>query len=134
MNGLLHVLTVFFGLLCLLGGVGGVGGTLIGTFFGVSAGALGGILVNVLLTIALPGIPGMYGSGSVGRWFCLSLPAGALGGTAGTLISTTIGGIVGALPGMLIGGLVAAGGTFFLQKVIPDWKRDRRTWPAARSR
>jgi len=116
-----------------LGGVGGVGGTLAGTFLGLGAGAIVGALVNVLVGIVRPGIPGMYGSGSLLRWFSFSVPASALGTAVGFLL-TKLGGMWILPLAMLIGGLVAGISTFYLQKLIPDWKRKAQDKAAGRSK
>src|SRR5262249_14691393 len=110
--GFIHFMQVFLGMLCLLGGAPAAGGALIGTFFGLSAGFIGGAALNVIMVMAMPGIPTMYGSGTLLRWFCFSLPAGALGSVAGTVVSTAIGGIPGVVLGMLLGGLLASGASF----------------------
>jgi len=125
-RGVIHFLQVFLGMLCILGGAPASGGALVGTFLGLTAGIIGGAISNVIMVMAMPGIPAMYGSGTLLRWFCFSLPAGALGSVTGTVLSTAIGGIPGAVIGMLLGGLLASGGSFFLQRRIPDWKMEKR--------
>src|SRR5262249_392384 len=112
-------------MLCLLGGAPAAGGALVGTFLGLTAGIIGGAAFNVIMIIALPEIPSMYGSGSLLRWFCFSLPAGALGSAVGTVLSSAIGGVPGVVLGMLLGGLLASGVSFYLQRRIPDWKRKK---------
>ena len=123
MSGLIHFLQVFVGMMCMLGGTPAVGGVLVGTLFGLPAGLIAGVLFNILMIIAMPGIPRMYGSGSLVRWFCFTLPAGAVGSAIGTVLSIAIGGVLGIFLGMLVGGLIAGVGSFFLQRLIPDWQQ-----------
>src|SRR5262249_42974643 len=123
MPGVIHFLQVFVGMMCMLGGTPAAGGVLVGTLFGMPAGLIASLLFNVVMIIAMPGIPRMYGSGSLVRWFCFTLPAEAVGCVIGTVLSTAVGGILGVFLGMLIGGLIAGVGAFFLQRRIPDWKQ-----------